>query len=393
MNYDTFKIDLYAASVIMEQYDESPKAFMKTFGCQQNVNDGERIRGVLASIGYEIVDEEKYADLIIYNTCAIREHAETKVFGNIGELKHLKKENPNLIIGVCGCMVQQKEIVEKFRKSYSFVDIIFGPNSIDEIPKIICEKIKSNNRILMEPSNRTDIVENIPLKRDSKTEAWVPIMYGCDNYCTFCIVPHVRGRERSRKLSDILLEIEDLVSKGYKSITLLGQNVNSYGKGLEEKIDFTDLLHEITKIEGEYIIKFMTSHPKDMNYKLLDEIACNPKIDRHIHLPLQSGSNRMLKLMNRRYTKEKYLDLVEYAKAHIKDVTFSSDIIVGFPGETEEEFEETLNIIKKVKYKQLYTFIYSKRTGTPAAKMPDPTSKEEKANRIKRIKMLQENYS
>ena len=392
MNYENFSVDLQAVNIIMQEYPVSPKVFMRSFGCQQNVNDGERIRGILASIGYTVVEVPEDADLIIFNTCAVREHAQTKVLGNIGELKHLKVKNEKLMIAVCGCMVQQKEMVEKLRKSYSFVDLVFGPNSIDELPNIISQNIKTKKRILNEPSERTDIIENIPVRRTSKTSAWVPIMYGCDNFCSYCIVPYVRGRERSRRKEDIIAEFTSLVKDGYTDITLLGQNVNSYGKGLDENMDFADLLSMLAKVEGDYIINFMSSHPKDLTYKLLDVIAENSNITRRIHLPIQSGSNRILKEMNRKYTREEYLDLVNYAKDKIPNVSFSSDILVGFPGETEEDFLETLSVIEEVGYSQLFTFIYSKRTGTKAATMPDSTPEKEKSERIMRIKKQEENY-
>lgn len=391
MEYLSFQPDREAARLIANAYPNGAKAFMRSFGCQQNVNDGERIRGVLASVGFQIADTEEDADLIIFNTCAVREHAEHRVLGNIGELKHLKDKNHHLMIGICGCMVQQQAIVEKLRKSYPYVDLVFGPNAIDELPKLVASRLKEQKRVLLKPSDRMDIVENLPIRRDSTFKAFVPIMYGCDNFCSYCIVPYVRGRERSRKSADILEEFASLVKNGYRDITLLGQNVNSYGKGLKENMDFADLLALLDQTPGEYRLRFMTSHPKDATKKLIDTIANGTHISHHIHLPVQSGSNRILRVMNRRYTRESYLELVRYAREKISDVTFTSDILVGFPGETDEEFCETLSLIEQVGYTQLFTFIYSKRSGTPAASMPDGISYKEKTQRIARIKELEDN--
>ena len=301
------------------------------------------------------------------------------MFGNVGALKRLKKDKPGLIIGLCGCMAQQQSIVDKIRESYPFVDIVFGVNGIDTLPQLLCEKIAGNKkRILLTPTERAEVVEETPIRRDSNFRAWLPIMYGCDNFCTYCIVPYVRGRERSRRSADILAEFKELVAAGYKEITLLGQNVNSYGKGLEEQIDFSDLLNLLCTVPGDYHIRFMTSHPKDASRKLIDTIAAQDKICNHLHLPVQSGSDRILAQMNRHYTVAQYLELMDYAKEKIPGITFSSDIIVGFPGETEEDFEGTLELIRKVGYMQLFTFIYSKRSGTKAATMPDPITRKER---------------
>lgn len=390
MNYELFSADIYAAGVIAGAYKTTPRAYMRSFGCQQNVNDGEKIRGVLAGAGFDITDTPEDADLIIFNTCAVREHAENRVFGNIGKLKGLKEKNHSLIIAVCGCMVQQQAMVDKIKNSYTFVDLVFGPNAIDTLPSLIAQKITSRKRVICPPSERTDIVEEIPIRRDSKFKAWIPIMYGCDNFCSYCIVPYVRGRERSRKPEDILSEFKALVSEGYKEITLLGQNVNSYGKGLDKSIDFSDLLLMLDEIPGDYVVRFMTSHPKDAGKKLIDTIANSRHIAHNLHLPVQSGSDRILKLMNRKYNRANYLELINYAKEKIPDVTFSSDIIVGFPGETQEDFNDTLSLIDEVGYMQLFTFIYSKRTGTKAALMPDDTPQKVKAGRIEAIKKQQE---
>ena len=380
-----------AVNVILDYYqDAPPTAFVHSFGCQQNVNDGEKILGVLVNAGYGRAAAPEDADLIIFNTCAVREHAEQRVFGNVGALKKLKEQNPKLMIAVCGCMAQQKQIVEKFKASYPFVDIVFGVNAIDTLPQLIAQRITGHKRVMQMPVERTEIEEEMPIQRGSSFRAWLPIMYGCDNFCTYCIVPYVRGRERSRKSADILAEFRQLLAEGYRDITLLGQNVNSYGKGLEEGLDFADLLAMLDKEPGDYRIRFMTSHPKDATKKLIDTIAGGTHISHHLHLPVQSGSNEILEKMNRRYTVESYLALMDYAKERVPDMTYSSDIIVGFPGETEEDFEKTMELIRRVEYMQLFTFIYSKRTGTKAAEMPDGTPHEEKAARIGKIVALQD---
>lgn len=379
-----------AAKTIAEFYGAQPKVYVHSFGCQQNVNDGEKIKGVMIDAGFVSAECPEEADLIVFNTCAVREHAEQRVFGNIGALKKLKETNPRLMIAVSGCMAQEQEVVEKFRKHYPFVDIVFGINKIDLLPEILCERIRRQKRVLDTPAERTDVIEDIPQNRDSKFRAWLSIMYGCDNFCSYCIVPYVRGRERSRASADIMKEFKELVDAGYKDITLLGQNVNSYGKGLEEKINFPQLLRMLDAVPGDYCIRFMTSHPKDATHELIDTIAESRHISHHLHLPVQSGSDRILKLMNRRYDVESYLSLIDYAKSRIPDMTFSSDIIVGFPGETEEDFLGTEELCRRVEYMQLFTFIYSKRSGTAAAEMPDPTPHKEKAARIARLLAIQE---
>ena len=379
-----------AARAIAANYDTPPMLYVHSFGCQQNVNDGEKIKGVLTDIGFGLAARPEDADLIVFNTCAVREHAEQRVFGNVGALKKLKETNPKLLIAVSGCMAQQKEIVEKFKKHYPFVDIVFGVNGIDTLPDILCEKLATRKRVLRMPAERGEIVEDMPIRRDSAFRAWLPIMYGCDNFCSYCIVPYVRGRERSRASADILREFRQLVDEGYKDITLLGQNVNSYGKGLPEDITFAALLRMLDAVPGDYRIRFMTSHPKDATRALIDTIAESGHISRHLHLPVQSGSNRILAQMNRKYTVEDYLSIIEYAKRRMPEMTYSSDIIVGFPGETEEDFEATEALVRRVEYMQLFTFIYSRRTGTVAAKMPDPTPHKEKAQRIARLLAIQE---
>ena len=390
MEYIAFEHDADAAALVSQVYDTPPLAYVHSYGCQQNVNDGERIKGVLTDIGYGLCDAPEQADLILFNTCAVREHAEQRVFGNVGALKGLKEKKPGLIIGLCGCMANQTHVVEKLRRSYPYVDLVFGVDGIDTLPQLLAQKLRTHKRVLLQPAQRPVIVENIPIRRESEFRAWLPIMYGCDNFCTYCIVPYVRGREKSRRPEDILAEFRSLVQAGYKEITLLGQNVNSYGKGLEEQIDFSDLLNLLCSVPGDYHIRFMTSHPKDASHKLIDTIAAQPKLCKHLHLPVQCGSDRVLAQMNRRYTVEQYMELIEYARSRVPGITFSSDIIVGFPGETEEDFQGTLDLVKKVGYMQLFTFIYSKRTGTKAADMPDETPRSEKTDRMARLLKTQD---
>lgn len=390
MEYIAFEHDAAAAALVSQVYDTPPLAYVHSYGCQQNVNDGERIKGVLTDIGYGLCDAPEQADLILFNTCAVREHAEQRVFGNVGALKGLKEKKPSLIIGLCGCMANQTHVVEKLRRSYPYVDLVFGVDGIDTLPQLLAQKLRTHKRVLLQPAQRPVIVENIPIRRESEFRAWLPIMYGCDNFCTYCIVPYVRGREKSRRPEDILAEFRGLVQAGYKEITLLGQNVNSYGKGLEEQIDFSDLLNLLCSVPGDYHIRFMTSHPKDASHKLIDTIAAQPKLCKHLHLPVQCGSDRVLAQMNRRYTVEQYMELIEYARSRVPGITFSSDIIVGFPGETEEDFQGTLDLVKKVGYMQLFTFIYSKRTGTKAADMPDETPRSEKTDRMARLLKTQD---
>ena len=390
MEKSTYVHNAAAAETLAEYYDAPPMAYVHSYGCQQNVNDGEKLKGVLQDVGFGICDSVEQADLILFNTCAVREHAEQRVFGNVGALKKLKEQNPRLIIGICGCMAQQKQVVDKLRQSYPYVDLVFGVDGIDRLPAMLAERLRRGRRYLEEPAQRNAVVEDIPIRRDSGFRAWLPIMYGCDNFCTYCIVPYVRGRERSREPAAVLAEFRQLVAAGYKEITLLGQNVNSYGKGLEEPIDFADLLNLLCAVPGDYHIRFMTSHPKDASRKLIDTIAAQPHLCRHLHLPVQCGSDRLLARMNRHYTVEHYLDLIRYARARVPGITFSSDIIVGFPGETEEDFQGTLDLVRQVGYMQLFTFIYSKREGTPAAGYPDPTPRKEKTDRMARLLRLQD---
>ncbi len=385
-----FQHDRTAAECVASVYDTPPLAYVHSYGCQQNVSDGERIKGVLTDIGYGLCGRPEEADLILFNTCAVREHAEQRVFGNVGALKVLKEKKPNLIIGLCGCMANQQHVVDKLRKSYPYVDLVFGVDGIDTLPGLLAQKLEGKKRVLMDPAQRPVIVEHIPVRRESDFRAWLPIMYGCDNFCTYCIVPYVRGREKSRRSADILEEFRGLVAAGYKEITLLGQNVNSYGKGLAEQVDFSDLLNLLCAVPGDYRVRFMTSHPKDANRRLIDTIAAQPHLCKHLHLPVQCGSDRLLAEMNRHYTVEQYLDLIAYARSRVPGITFSSDIIVGFPGETEEDFAKTLALVEQVGYMQLFTFIYSKREGTRAALLPDPTPRREKTDRMGRLLKTQD---
>lgn len=352
--------------------------FVHSFGCQQNAADSEKIVGMLIEMGFEGAKEASDADIVFFNTCAVRENAELRVFGNVGQLKKAKAENPNMIIALCGCMTQQEHIAEKIKKSYPFVDLVIGTHALHKIPEMLKKILETKKRIFDFAEHDGFIAEGLPVKREGSIKAWLPIMYGCDNFCSYCIVPYVRGRERSRTSEAIINEAKQLVKEGYKEITLLGQNVNSYGKGLEEDITFSELLRRINAIDGDFRIRFMTSHPKDATKELIDTIAECDKVCKNLHLPVQSGSNRILKEMNRRYTVESYLSLIDYAKEKIPSISFSSDLIVGFPGETREEFLETCELIKKVRYDLLYTFVYSKRSGTKAAAMDDPISEKEK---------------
>ena len=381
-------------SLISLKYsDRQPLAMVHTYGCQGNVADGERIKGILEKCGYAFTDDVSEADLVLYNTCAIREHAEDRIYGNVGALKNVKKANPDMIIALCGCMMQQEKVAERIRKSYPYVNLLFGTHVIHKLPELLYNVLRSGKRVFMNPDSDGVIAENVPVHRDGTVKGWLPIMYGCNNFCSYCIVPYVRGRERSREPEDIIREAEELIASGCKDITLLGQNVNSYGKNLDRDINFAKLLRAVNDLPGDFIIRFMTSHPKDCTQELLDTMAQCKKVARHLHLPFQSGNNRVLKEMNRGYTAEKYLSLVEYARKVMPDISLTSDIIVGFPGETYEEFKDTLNLIEKAQFTSLYTFIFSSRDGTKAAKMPDPVSREEKGRWFKELCDLQESIA
>ena len=373
--------------------DSPPLACIRTFGCQQNVADSERIKGMLAQMGFGFTEEVEDADFILFNTCAVREHACDRVFGNVGALKHIKRRKPHVIISVCGCMVQQPHAAEKLKESYPFVGLVFGTHVIHRLPELLWQTLNQRKQLSVTPQEDGVIAEGIPVVRDGSFKAWLPIMYGCNNFCTYCIVPYVRGRERSRDPEIILQEARELVAAGYKEITLLGQNVNSYGKGESHGINFAELLRRVNAIEGDFNIRFMTSHPKDATPELFDTIAACEKVSRHFHLPFQSGNDRVLKAMNRRYTREQYLSLIRYARQVIPDISFTSDVIVGFPGETREEFEDTLSLVKEVGFTSLFTFIYSPRKGTPAAEMEDPISAETKSTWFQELSALQEEVS
>lgn len=367
-----------------------PKAFVHTYGCQGNVADSERIIGQLFEMGYALCEKPQEADLILYNTCAVREHAEDRVFGNVGAIKRYKKENPDLIIALCGCMMQQAHIREKIYQSYPFVNLVFGTHALYRVPELFYQTLTGGKRVVCAPETDGEIAEGLPVYRERGVKAWLPIMYGCDNFCTYCIVPYVRARERSREPEEVIAEAKKIIAAGYKEITLLGQNVNSYGKHNENPMNFAKLLREINALDGDFKIRFMTSHPKDCTKELIDTIAECDKVSKHLHLPFQSGNNRVLKEMNRHYTREKYLDLVRYAKEKIPDLSLTSDVIVGFPGETYEEFEETVSLIREVEFTSLFTFIFSPRKGTKAAEMPDPVSHEEKTRWFKELCDAQE---
>ncbi|NOW04116.1 tRNA (N6-isopentenyl adenosine(37)-C2)-methylthiotransferase MiaB [Clostridium beijerinckii] len=379
MNFDIEKLDSQMAS------DEKKLFFIQTYGCQMNEEDSEKLSGMLKRMGYENTENRDEASIIIFNTCCVRENAENKVFGNLGALKKQKEKNPDLVIGICGCMMQQKGMADDILKRFPYVNIIFGTHNSYKFPEYL-NRVKTEGVQIKEIIDKeTEIVEGIPIDRKSDIKGFVTIMYGCNNFCTYCIVPYVRGRERSRKPEDIVNEIKDMVTRGYKEVTLLGQNVNSYGKGLEENITFADLLRKVNEIEGLERIRFMTSHPKDLTLDVVYAIRDCDKVCEQIHLPVQSGSDRILKEMNRHYTKEQYITLAKKIRAEIPDVTFSTDIIVGFPGETEEDFNETLELAKEVRYDAAFTFIYSRRNHTPADKMENQIPDEIKHERFNRL--------
>lgn len=356
-----------------------------TFGCQMNAHDSEKLEGMLEQIGYMKAEEEEKADFIIYNTCCVRENAEQKVYGKLGYLKHLKDKNEDLIIAMCGCMMQQEEVLNTIRTKYKHVDIIFGTFNLYKMPELLQTYLETKRTVIDIWKEHKEIVEDLPSIRKHKFKASVNIMYGCNNFCTYCIVPYVRGRERSRKPEDILKEIEDLVADGVKEIMLLGQNVNSYGKTLEDKVTFAQLIRKVNEIEGLKRIRFMTSHPKDLSDELIEAMRDCDKVCKSLHLPFQAGSTKILKAMNRRYTKEQYLDLAKKIQREIPNIALTTDIIVGFPGETEEDFEDTLDIVRQVQFSGAYTFIYSKRTGTPAAVMEEQVPEEVSSRRFNKL--------
>lgn len=358
---------------------EGKLAFVDTYGCQQNESDSERIRGYLELMGCAFTADEAEADIIVINTCAVREHAEMRILGNVGALNHTKKAKPEQIICLCGCMVQQPHMAEKIKRSYPIVKLTFGPHELWRFPELLEKAVSGKKRVFAtEPSDGT-VTEGEPRRRDKGgIKAWLSIMYGCNNFCSYCVVPYVRGRERSRRPEEVVAEARELVAAGYKDITLLGQNVNSYGKDLDNAVDFSDLLRMVNDIPGDFVIRFMTSHPKDATEKLFRTMAECGKCAHHLHLPVQAGNNRVLRAMNRGYTAEQYLEKVSLARRYMPDLVLTTDIIVGFPGETDEEFNDTLSLVEKAEYDSMFTFIYSPRVGTAAAKLPDPLSREEK---------------
>lgn len=381
-------------NLIQSRYQDKPLACVVTYGCQQNVADSEHIKGMLEQMGYGFTEEREKAKLIIFNTCAVREHAEDRVFGNVGALKKYKLKNPDVIIALCGCMMQQKHIAQKIKNSFAFVDLVFGTHVVHRLPELLYKALIGKRRIFELPDMDGVIAEGIPVKRDNDRKAWIPIMYGCNNFCSYCIVPYVRGRERSREVEDVVAEFKCLVNEGYKEITLLGQNVNSYGKDLTPSVTFSELLRMLNDLDGDFRIRFMTSHPKDCTKELIETMAECDKVATHLHLPFQSGNDRVLKAMNRSYTRERYLSLINYAKKLMGDeLSITSDIIVGFPGETYEEFLDTVSLVKEIKATSLFTFIYSARQGTPAAEMDDPVAYEEKSKWMRELLKVQEEIS
>ena len=373
--------------------DTVPVAYVETYGCQQNEADSEKIRGLLVQSGYAIGTEAEGADVVVMNTCAIREHAEQRVFGNLGALVHTKRRHPGQKIFLCGCMAGEEIVSNRIKNSYHHVDGVFSTHHLWQFSEILYNVLTKGKRQFYVADEAGSIAEGLPQVRDNKLKSWVSIMYGCNNFCTYCIVPYLRGRERIRRPEDILAECRELVAAGCKEITLLGQNVNSYGKDLDCGVDFSDLLAQIAQLDGDFLIRFMTSHPRDAGKKLFDTMAKYDKIAKQLHLPFQSGSSRVLKAMNRHYDQEKYLAAVEYAKSVMPELVLTSDVIVGFPGETEEEFEETISLIEKVRYDALFTFIFSPRHGTPAASMEDLTPKEEKNRRFDKLCAVQNRIS
>ena len=377
-------------NALAEELGHAPTCCVTTFGCQMNARDSEKLVGILEKIGYEIVETEK-ADFVIFNTCTVRDNANQRVYGRLGELNGYKRKNPRMKIALCGCMMQEPAVIEKLKKSYSFVDLIFGTHNIFKFAELLCATFETKGMIIDIWKDTDKIVEDLPVERKYAFKSGINIMFGCNNFCSYCIVPYVRGRERSREPKDILREIESLVADGVVEVMLLGQNVNSYGKNLENPMTFAQLLREVEKIEGLKRIRFMTSHPKDLSDELIQVMKDSKKICRHLHLPLQSGSTEILKKMNRRYTKEQYLELAKRIRREIPDIAITTDIIVGFPGETPEDLEETIDVVRKVKFDNAFTFIYSKRTGTPAAAMENQVPEEQvKLGFDKLLKVVQE---
>ncbi len=378
---------------LQHSLDTPPLALVQTYGCQQNDADSERLRGYLAQMGFGFTQDPEQARIVVINTCAIRDHAERKVLGNVGALVHTKRSHPDQIICLCGCMAQEPEVAEKIKKSFRHVDLVFGPQALWRFPEFVHTLLTRRGRIFEVADEPGSIAEGIPMVRQDPVKAWVSVMYGCNNFCSYCIVPYVRGRERSRQPEDILAEVRELVQNGCRDVTLLGQNVNSYGKDLEAPLDFADLLEEINKIPGDFLIRFMTSHPKDATQKLFETMARCEKIAPVLHLPFQAGNDRILRAMNRHYDRAQYLDEIRRLRALLPDIVLTSDVIVGFPGETTPEFEETLTLLEEVRFDALFTFLYSPRPGTPAAKLDDPMPREEKLQNFNRLVELQNQIS
>ena len=383
-------MQLIAEIMEIRKRGDKPLAFIRTYGCQQNVADSEKIKGMLMKSGFGFTDEPDNADFILFNTCAVREHAEDRVFGNVGALKNLKRKHPQILVALCGCMMEQEHVANRIYNSFPFVGLVFGTHSLHHFPELMYNSLVNGKRVFERGNDDKKIYEGFPVRRDGDFKGWLPIMYGCNNFCTYCIVPYVRGRERSRDRDVIVSEARNMIQQGYKDITLLGQNVNSYGKTLENPVSFAQLISEIDAIDGDYWLRFMTSHPKDCSKELIDAIADSKHISKHLHLPFQSGSDRVLKAMNRHYDRKRYLDIINYAKDKIDGLSLTSDIIVGFPGETYEDFKQTLSLIREVEFTSLFTFIFSPRKGTPAEKMEDPISAEEKSKWFRELLDVQE---
>ncbi len=381
---------LIAEIMEIRKRGEAPLAYIRTYGCQQNVADSEKIKGMLALSGFGFTDNPDDADFILFNTCAVREHAEDRVFGNVGALKNLKRRHPQILIALCGCMMEQKHVADRIYNSFPFVGLVFGTHSLHHFPELLYTSLVNGGRVFERGNDDKKIYEGFPVRRDGSFKGWLPIMYGCNNFCTYCIVPYVRGRERSREKDVIVAEARQMISDGFKDITLLGQNVNSYGKTLQTPVSFAELIEEIDGIDGDYWLRFMTSHPKDCSKELIDTIARGRHISKHLHLPFQSGSDRILKAMNRHYDRKRYLDIISYAKENIEGLSLTSDIIVGFPGETYEDFKQTLSLIREVEFTSLFTFIFSPRKGTPAEKLDDPIPAEEKSKWFQELLDVQE---
>ncbi len=385
------KVRAYTAAYKQRQ-GSSPACFVLTFGCQQNVADSEKLSGMAAQMGYRLAQDPSEAQLILVNTCAIREHAENKALSIVGQYKHLKEKDRDLVIGICGCMVAQEHRREQLKRSYPYVDFTLGTSVLHRLPEVLARVLQENKR-RFDTAEECVIAEGVPVVRECNYRAWVSIMYGCNNFCSYCIVPYVRGRERSREPADVIAEVRDLVAKGYKDITLLGQNVNSYGKERTDGYDFASLLADLDAIEGDFLLRFMTSHPKDASRRLVDVMASGKHIARHFHLPLQSGSDDVLRRMNRRYDRAKYLEILDYMREKMPSIAVTSDIIVGFPGETDADFEDTLSMLERARFDMIYSFIFSPRKGTPAATMEAPVPRAVQNARFDRLLALQEGIS